>query len=207
VYKEELQETLHVLGQSSGSCLDDISGGAANDISRATEIARKMVTQYGMSEKLGPIVFGTGHDEVFLGKDYANTRNYSETIAAQIDEEIHAIITKGYNMAEKILKESMNVLHFVADYLVKHEVMDQEQFELCFTEGVTTEMLDAVRERKLNESKEANRKRNEEIIEENTKIAKNEYPGNNSDNSKRSFRVYKCNVLLPPLQTVLVAIF
>ncbi len=187
VYKEELQETIATLlgGRVAEKLvLDDISGGAANDISRATEIARKMVTQYGMSEKLGPIVFGTGHDEVFLGKDYANTRNYSETIAAQIDEEIHAIITKGYNMAEKILKESMNVLHFVADYLVKHEVMDQEQFELCFTEGVTTEMLDAVRERKLNESKEANRKRNEEIIEENKKKSEEmNTPDNNSDNS------------------------
>ncbi|HOK69093.1 MAG TPA: ATP-dependent zinc metalloprotease FtsH [Bacillota bacterium] len=186
VYKQELLETIATLlgGRAAEKLvLNDISGGAANDISRATEIARKMVTQYGMSEKLGPIVYGTGHDEVFLGKDYATTRNYSENVAAEIDKEIHAIITKAYNMAEKILKDNMHVLHFIADYLVKHEVMDSEQFELCFTEGVTPEMLDAVRERKVNESIEANRKRNEQIIEENKRKSEEMNNPNHTENS------------------------
>lgn len=193
VYKIELQENIAMLlgGRVAEKLvLDDISGGASNDIQRATEIARKMVTQYGMSDTLGPIVFGTGHDEVFLGKDYANTRNYSEQIAAKIDDEIHSFISKGYKMAEKILTANMSVLHFIADYLVKNEVMDNEQFELCFTEGVTPEALDEVRERKLSESTEANRKRNEKILENNKKKAtqsedKSDTNNSNTDNTDK----------------------
>ncbi|HAN21033.1 MAG: hypothetical protein A2Y15_08220 [Clostridiales bacterium GWF2_36_10] len=180
VYKNELQENIATLlgGRVAEKLvLDDISGGASNDILRATEIARKMVTQYGMSETLGPVVFGTGHDEVFLGKDYQSSRNYSEKIASQIDDEIHGFISKGYEMAEKILNECMDVLHFIAAYLVKHEIMDNEQFELCFTQGVTPEMLDAVRERKISESEESNRKRNDQIKEDNNNKKKS-----NSDN-------------------------
>ena len=96
-------------------CCDDISGGASNDIQRATEIARKMVTTYGMSDTLGPIVFGTGHDEVFLGKDYSTQRNYSEEIASKIDSEIHRIITDAYNKAKKIISENMDKLNLIVD--------------------------------------------------------------------------------------------
>jgi len=125
--------------------LGDVSGGASNDIQRATEIARKMVTQLGMSESLGPIVFGTGNDEVFLGKDFSNTRNYSENIAAKIDEEIHAIISKGYSTAEQIITEHMNEMHFIADYLVANEVMDGEQFLAVFDGEPSFEKLDAIK--------------------------------------------------------------
>ncbi len=198
VYKNELQEEIAVLlgGRVAEKLFcEDISGGASNDITRATDIARKMVTQYGMSEKLGPVVFGTGHDEVFLGKDYQSTRNYSEKIAAMIDEEIHSFIDNGYNIAKRIITECREVLLFVADYLVKHETMDNEQFELCFTEGVTPEMLDAVRERKQKESEESNRKRSEQIYEDRKKQSRtantgDEYAGGNqtdtgnSDNNK-----------------------
>ena len=77
--------------------LDDISTGASNDIERATEIARRMVTKFGMSDKLGPICYaGSDSDEVFLGRDFAHTRNHSEDIAAQIDAEVHRILTEGY---------------------------------------------------------------------------------------------------------------
>lgn len=172
VYKNELQDHIAMLlgGRVAEKLVfDDISGGASNDITRATGIARKMVTQYGMSDTLGPVVFGTGHDEVFLGKDYQSSRNYSEKIASQIDDEIHSFISKGYVMAENILNDCMGVMHFIADYLVKHEIMDNEQFELCFTEGVTPEMLDVVRERKLSESEESNRKRNDKIKDDNKK--------------------------------------
>ena len=189
VYKIELQETISMLlaGRVAEKLvLEDISGGASNDIMRATEIARKMVTQFGMSEELGPVVFGTGHDEVFLGKDYANTRNYSENIAAKIDAEIHKFITIGYEMAEKILKENLQVLHFIAEYLVKNEIMDNEQFELCFTEGVTSEMLDKVRDRKRSDSEEANRKRNEQIIADNKKKAKKNTSTEKKDSEKPS---------------------
>ncbi|PKM61598.1 MAG: hypothetical protein CVU97_07010 [Firmicutes bacterium HGW-Firmicutes-21] len=187
VYKNELQETIAMLlgGRVAEKLvLDDISGGASNDIMRATEIARKMVTQYGMSDTLGPVVFGTGHDEVFLGKDYASSRNYSENIASKIDEEIHAFITNGYNIAEKILKECSSVLHFVADYLVKHEIMDNEQFELCFTDGITPEVLDEVRERKLSESDEANRKRIQQIKDDKKKEKRTDNTDTKNDGDK-----------------------
>lgn len=172
VYKKELQDTIAVLlaGRAAEKLvLDDISGGASNDIMRATDIARKMVTQYGMSDTLGPIVFGTGHDEVFLGKDYASSRNYSESIAAQIDQEIYNFVNKGYEIAELILNQNMNILHFIAEYLVINEIMDSEQFDLCFVEGVTFEQLDAVRERKKEESELANKARHEKNKKEQKK--------------------------------------
>ena len=81
--------------------LDDISTGASNDIERATSIARSMVVKYGMSEKLGPITFGSPHSEVFIGKDYAQTRNYSEDVAAKIDDEVKSIIDTAYNNCVK----------------------------------------------------------------------------------------------------------
>ena len=149
VYKQEMIEKIAVLlgGRVAEKLiLHDISGGASNDIQRATEIARKMVTQYGMSETLGPIVFGTGHDEVFLGKNFSTTRNYSEKIAAAIDDEIHTIITKGYEIAEKLLISNMELLHFVAEYLVKYETMDRDQFTAVFEENPTFEKLLAIRE-------------------------------------------------------------
>ena len=126
VYKNEMIDSIAgLLGGRVAEklVLHDISAGASNDIQRATEIARKMVTQYGMSDTLGPIVFGTGHEEVFLGKEFSQTRNYSEKIAAQIDDEVHAIIEKGYQLAEKILLENMETLHFIAEYLTKNEIM------------------------------------------------------------------------------------
>ncbi len=155
VYKNELQEEIAMLlgGRVAEKLiLDDISGGASNDIQRATDIARKMVTQLGMSDKLGPIVFGTGHDEVFLGKDFSSTRNYSENVAALIDEEIHNIIHNGYSMAEKIINDHLNEMNFIAEYLVANEVMDAEQFLAVFEEDPTFEKLDALRRKRLDES-------------------------------------------------------
>lgn len=101
--------------------IGDISTGASNDIQRATEIARSMVTKYGMSENLGPLTFGSGEQEVFLGKDYNQVRNYSEEIAKDIDEEIRHIVLKGYKRCEEILKEHMDKLDVLAAYLIEHE--------------------------------------------------------------------------------------
>ena len=112
--------------------LNDISTGAKNDLERATTIARKMVTEYGMSEKLGPMTFGTGHDEVFIGRDLARSRNYSEEIAASIDKEIRAIIEKAYERAETMLRENINKLHSVANALLEKEKLDREEFEEIF---------------------------------------------------------------------------
>ena len=108
--------------------IGDISTGASNDIHRATEIARNMVTKYGMSDALGPICFGSGHDEVFLGKDYGTVRNYSEEIAKEIDEEVNRIIMKGYDRCEKILNEHIDKLHALAQYLMENEKIDGENF-------------------------------------------------------------------------------
>ncbi len=107
---------------------DDISTGASNDIQRASEIARKMITKYGMSDKLGPIAFGSGNDEVFLGKDYNHMKNYSENVAAVIDEEVNKIITDAYARTEKILSDHIDQLHLVAETLVKLEKVNAEQF-------------------------------------------------------------------------------
>ena len=91
-----------------------------------------MVTEYGMSEKLGPMTFGTGHDEVFIGRDLARSRNYSEEIAASIDKEIRAIIEKAYERAETMLRENINKLHSVANALLEKEKLDREEFEEIF---------------------------------------------------------------------------
>ncbi len=162
VYKNEMIDSIAgLLGGRVAEklVLHDISAGASNDIQRATEIARKMVTQYGMSDTLGPIVFGTGHEEVFLGKEFSQTRNYSEKIAAQIDDEVHAIIEKGYQLAEKILLENMETLHFIAEYLTKNEIMDRDQFEEAFKPGVTEADLDAIRDSKRKKSHDENERR------------------------------------------------
>ena len=108
---------------------NDISTGASNDIERASQVARKMVTKYGMSEKLGPIAFGQGNDEVFLGKDYNHMRDYSESVASQIDQEVEEIILNAYNRTEKILTEHIDKLHKVAQELVKREKLTGEEFE------------------------------------------------------------------------------
>ena len=109
--------------------LGDISTGASNDIERASHIARKMVTAYGMSEKLGSIAFESGHDEVFIGKTMGQTRSYSEKTAAEIDEEVKAIIDRAYARCEEILTARREALTVVAEYLLAHETMTGEEFE------------------------------------------------------------------------------
>lgn len=112
--------------------IDDISTGASNDIQRASQMARKMVTEYGMSDDLGPITYGSNQDEVFLGKDFGHARNYSEDVASLIDSEIRRIVQDGYNNAEKILKANMNRLHNVAEALLEKEKLEFEEFEQLF---------------------------------------------------------------------------
>ena len=109
--------------------LDDICTGASNDIERATTTARNMVTRYGFSKKLGTVVYGSDNDEVFLGKDYGHTRNYSEAVAAQIDEEIKTIIEKAYADCADILRKNLDKLHLLAKYLLKYEKIDGPDFE------------------------------------------------------------------------------
>ena len=115
-------------------CLGDISTGASSDIRRASQIARRMVTVYGMSEKLGAISFESGQDEVFIGRTMAQAKPYSEQVASQIDEEVKAIIDNAYAQAERILKRDRGQLDAVAEYLLAHETMDAQDFLAVFSD-------------------------------------------------------------------------
>ena len=113
-------------------CLGDISTGASNDIQRATQIARKMVASYGMSEKLGTVSFESGHDEVFIGRTMSQGRSYSEAVAAQIDEEVKDLVGSAYERCRKILGENRDKLETVARYLLEHETMERDAFLAVF---------------------------------------------------------------------------
>ena len=136
--------------------LDDISTGASNDIQRATDIARSMVTKYGMSEALGPIVYGENQEEVFLGMSMTHSRNYSETVAAEIDAEVRAVIERAYRRTEKILSENMEKLTFIAEYLITHELMDEDQFRAVMNGNPTVEELEEIAKQKNDNSDKQN---------------------------------------------------
>ena len=136
--------------------LDDISTGASNDIQRATDIARSMVTKYGMSEALGPIVYGENQEEVFLGMSMTHSRNYSETVAAEIDAEVRAVIERAYRRTEKILSENMEKLTFIAEYLITHELMDEDQFRAVMNGNPTVEELEEIAKQKNEKSDKQN---------------------------------------------------
>lgn len=131
---EMIDEIVVLLGGrvAEAVALDDISTGASNDIERATDIARKMVMQYGMSERLGPISYGGSSHEVFIGKDLAQSKNYSEEVAAEIDEEIRNIVRTCYNRCEKLLQENFERLTRVANALIEREKISGEEFEKLF---------------------------------------------------------------------------
>ena len=133
--KQQMEEELIVLlgGRVAEKLImDDISTGASNDIQRATDIARKMVTKYGMSEKIGPIDFSATQSEVFLGRDFANTNQLSEQTASLIDSEVKELIHKAYERCEQILRENMDILHRLAQFLLENETMDNAQLEAIY---------------------------------------------------------------------------
>ena len=162
-YKQELKEKIAELlgGRAAEEIIfGDISGGASNDIERATAIARKMVTKLGMSDILGPIKYGSDHsDEVFLGRDFSSTPNYSQEIAAKIDNEIASIIKTAYENAKQILRDNIDKLHFVSEFLVKNEVMDGDQFKASMEDGATMESVEAIAEEKKEKRKLENEER------------------------------------------------
>ena len=131
--KEMLEEIVVLLGGrvAEAIILGDISTGASNDIERATNLVFSMITKYGMSEKLGPITYGSSDGEVFLGKEFGHNKTYSEETAAKIDAEVKEYITDGYQKTEKILREHISELHTVAKFLFEHEKMTGEQFILA----------------------------------------------------------------------------
>lgn len=170
--KEEMKEQIiHLLGGRVAEklTLDDISTGASNDIQRATDIAREMVTKYGFSEKLGPVNYSSS-DEVFLGKDFTSKQAYSEETANEIDEEVKAIIEEAYDRAVSILEEHKEQLTAVAEGLLAIETLDGEQFlQLYNGEKTPAEMEEETRiraeERKVRDKEEAKaaaRKRKQE---------------------------------------------
>ncbi len=138
----------------------DVTSGAYSDIQNATATAKDMVTLFGMSDKLGPRRFGSNQNEVFLGRDFSSNADYSEAVAAVIDEEIHAIIAEAYDRAKSLLAGSIDKLHFIASYLLDHEDMDGDQFKAVMeTAGVTVEMIEEIAAEKERESKAANEER------------------------------------------------
>ena len=139
--------------------LGDISTGAKNDIDRTTSIAKKMVMEYGMTDALGPISFGKEDGEVFMGRDFGRSRDFSEEVASKIDKEIKALIDEAYNRAETILKENIDKLHDVAQALIKKEKLVADEFN-AIMEGKTLEQYEA--EKKLNDLAKDNAQLSEE---------------------------------------------
>ncbi|MBR4074789.1 MAG: zinc metalloprotease, partial [Firmicutes bacterium] len=173
VTKTDMEEQLiHLLGGRVAEklVLGDISTGASNDLERATAIARDMVSRYGMTEALGPVNFSNG-DEVFLGRDYGTRQNYSEELAAKIDNEIRKILDTAFNKAEELLTAHMDQLHIVAEALLEVETLDGAQFQGLF-EGTKT-IEDIVSELK-------------EIADKNKKVAEQEQAQAKADEQKEA---------------------
>jgi len=164
--KHMQEEIVSLLGGRVAEYLifDDFTTGASNDIQRATNLARNMVTRYGMSTKLGSVVYGSEHsnDEVFLGRDFSSSKNYSEKTAAEIDDEIRVIVDNAYAQCTEIIRDNIEKLHFISEYLVANEIMDEEQFRVAMSTDATIDDLIAIRDRKAEQSKSENEKRAEE---------------------------------------------
>ncbi len=162
-YKSELKDQISMLlgGRAAEEIINgDVSGGASNDIRRATKIAKKMITRLGMSDVLGPRCFGTDGGEVFLGRDFSSSQDYSEEIAAKIDSEIHEVISDAYSRSKSILANDIQKLHFIAEFLVKNEIMDGDQFKAVMeSDAPVMEEIEAIAEEKKKKSEEANAKR------------------------------------------------
>jgi len=159
VYKNQLKEEISMLlgGRAAEEIVyGDVSGGASNDIQRATDIARQMVTKLGMSDVLGTIHLGGDHssDEVFLGRDFNTTQNYSDKTAALIDEEIKKIIDEAYANSLKLLRENRDKLDFIAEFLVRNEIMDGEEFDMAMNGASIEDIEQKAKERKKKSDEE-----------------------------------------------------
>ena len=169
--KDMFNEIVVLLGgrMAEKIILDDISTGASNDIQRATSIARNMVTRYGFSDILGPVVYGGQHssDEVFLGRDFNSQKDYSDATASVIDQEIKRIVCEAYDTAERLLKENLDKLHFIAEFLMRNEIMDEYQFKSVMNgEATTVEELEALSEERKARSKKENEEKAKQEEEE-----------------------------------------
>ena len=162
---------VHLLGGrvAESLTLDDISTGASNDIQRATDIARDMVTKYGFSERIGTVNYSNS-EEVFLGNDFTTHKNYSDEVAREIDDEVKKIISDAYAEAERLLKENMDILTRVAEALLLVETIDGEQFEALFTGKVSAEGL----AEQVRESTEVKKARDAEEAAESERLRREE---------------------------------
>ena len=170
VYRNQLKEEISMMlgGRAAEEIVfGDISGGASNDIQRATEVARNMVTKLGMSDVLGTIRFGGEHssDEVFLGRDFSTEPNYSEKTAAIIDEEIKKIIDEAYAKALELLRENREKLDAVVEFLMRNEVMDGDEFDAAM-KGAPIEEIEKIGEERRKKSAEENALREKHLKEE-----------------------------------------
>lgn len=168
--------------------LDDISTGASNDLERATKIAKAMVTRYGFSDRLGPIVYGQNENEVFLGRDFGHTRDYSETVAAQIDEEIRAVIDSGYDQCESILTEHMDQLHKVAEFLYEFEKINDADFDRLMKGDFS--VFDEYRAKKEQETNQASAGTKPELheVKAETPAEPLSFPQQEDDQQKAAFK-------------------
>ena len=168
--------------------LDDISTGASNDLERATKIAKAMVTRYGFSNRLGPIVYGQNENEVFLGRDFGHTRDYSETVAAQIDEEIRAVIDSGYDQCESILTEHMDQLHKVAEFLYEFEKINGADFDRLMKGDFS--VFDEYRAKKEQETNQASAGTKPELheVKAETPAEPLSFPQQEDDQQKAAFK-------------------
>ena len=166
-----LNSIKHLLGGRVAELLvlDDISTGASNDIQRATEIAREMVTRYGFSEKLGPVNYASS-EEVFLGNDFSSKKSYSEEVASEIDHEIRRIVDEAFEETRRILSENMDKLENVAQALLAVETLDGEQFEALYTGKKTAADI----EREVLEKEAEIRRVNEQEAAESMRIREEE---------------------------------
>ena len=174
-FKHEMEETIAVslAGRVAEELIfNDYSGGASSDIKQATQLARRMVTVYGMSEELGTVCLAGEHtgDEVFLGRDFSSGENLSEETVAKIDREIRRIVGEGKERAKQILQQNLDKLHSVADYLMKYEVMDGTQFAALMDNGATEEDLLEINKQR----EEQSRRENSAAAEEREKREKEE---------------------------------
>lgn len=168
--------------------LYDISTGASNDLERATKIAKAMVTRYGFSDRLGPIVYGQNENEVFLGRDFGHTRDYSETVAAQIDEEIRAVIDSGYDQCESILTEHMDQLHKVAEFLYEFEKINGADFDRLMKGDFS--VFDEYRAKKEQETNQASAGTKPELheVKAETPAEPLSFPQQEDDQQKAAFK-------------------
>ena len=162
--------------------LGDISTGASNDIERATKLAKSMVTEYGMSDRIGPVSYSSGSGEVFLGRDYGHVKNYSEETSAKIDEEVSRIINDAYAKTEEILKSHFDKLELVANSLIEREKIDKDEFISLMKKGFIDDGSDEPNDEAANSEEDGESTTVSEVSADDNNVAENDENSGNSSN-------------------------